>query len=152
MVVASFSAVLLQIFFVPFIEISIWRPDLILLVVLYTGWRFGAVPGTLLGFFLGLVQDSMGIGPLGLSSLVNSIAGFGAGFLMPFRFQENTKILVSILLILLHSSIFFALYQFKTETTYFYLLITRVFPNTIYTFTVGLVVMFLFRTPLRRLG
>ena len=48
------------------------------------------------------------------------------------------SILSPIFLILIHGSIFYLFYQFRTETTYFYLIFTRVFPNTIYTFFIAL--------------
>jgi rod shape-determining protein MreD len=143
-------AVLLQFSFIPLIKIGVWRPDLILLFTLYVGYRFGAIPGTLTGFFLGVIQDSIGPNPVGISALANCIVGFLAGQIVPLKLSYNARILMSIMLILLHGAIYFLIYQFKTEATYFYLIFTRVFPNTVYTFLIGLFLSVFFRSQLEK--
>jgi hypothetical protein len=42
-------------------------------------------------------------------------------------------------LIMAHGLIFYLVYQYKSEVTYMHLIFSRVFPNTIYTFILGLV-------------
>ena len=141
---------LLQFSFIPLIEIGIWRPDLILLFTLYIGYRFGAVPGTLSGFLLGIIQDAISPNPIGISALANCIVGFFAGQVVALKLSYNARILVSILLILMHGAIFFLIYQFKTEATYFYFIFSRVFPNTIYTFLIGLFLSLFFKSQLEK--
>jgi rod shape-determining protein MreD len=135
-------ALLLQAFFVPIIEIGVWRPDIVLLAVLYLGYRYGAIAGILSGFILGVLQDSMSPLPLGISSLANSVIGFAAGQIRQFKLAYNARILASVILILVQGCIFYFFYLFRSETTYGYLLLTRVFPNTIYTFLIGLLISF----------
>ena len=142
MVIIGLAALLLQAFFVPLIEIGVWRPDVVLLVVLYIGYRYGIIPGILSGFLLGILQDSMSPLPLGISSLANSIIGFAAGQIRQFKLAYNARILASVILILIQGCIFYFFYLFRSDTTYGYLLLTRVFPNTIYTFLIGLVISF----------
>ncbi len=139
------GAFLLQTFLVPVIEINVWRPDLILIITLLIGYKYGAVTGTFIGFGLGIFQDSLSASPMGISSLANCIVGFLAGNIKEYKFGSHGTILITILLMLLHGFIFYAIYQFKTETTYIYLLLTRVFPNTIYSFLIWLIVSFLFK-------
>jgi len=57
-------AILIQAFFVPIIEIGIWRPNIVLIAVLFIGYRFGMIPGALAGFILGLLQDALSPLPL----------------------------------------------------------------------------------------
>jgi rod shape-determining protein MreD len=135
-------AFLLQAFFVPIIEIGVWRPDMVLLAVLYIGYRYGVIPGILSGFLLGLLQDSMSSLPLGITSFTNSVIGFAAGQIRQFKLAYNARILASVILILVQGCIFFFFYQFRSEANYGYLLLTRVFPNTIYTFLVGFLISF----------
>jgi rod shape-determining protein MreD len=138
-ILLSVFAFLFQIYFVPLIEILVWRPDLILVVILYIGNRYGVLTGTLSGFILGILQDSVSLTPMGLSSLTNSICGFLAGQTKEIKLTANMSLLAFLFLILLHGLIFYVFYQFKSETTYLYLIFSRVFPNTIYTFSLGVI-------------
>jgi rod shape-determining protein MreD len=140
LIIVSSVALLIQIYFIPLIEIKIWRPDLIILVVIYTGYRFGVINATITGFLLGIIQDLLGTNLLGISALSNCIVGFLAGQTKQMKFSINAKTLTTIILILLNSSIFYFFYQINSEATFVYLLFTRVFPNTIYTFLAGIIV------------
>lgn len=139
-------ALFLQIFFIPIIKIGVCQPDLILLVVIFLGYRFGVIEGIIGGFILGLLQDSISASTLGVSSLANCIIGFIAGQTKQFKMTINAKVLIFIILILVHGGIFYIFYQIKTETTYVYLIMTRVFPNTVYTFVIGLLTSFFMRS------
>ncbi len=147
-VLLSVAGIILQIGFVPLLEIGIWRPDLVILIVIYTGFRMGVLPGTLTGFFLGIITDLFGPGPVGISAIGESIVGFLAGQLKPLRLAYNAQLLSGIILILLNGLIFFYLYQLQTETEFVYLIFSRVFPNTIYTFLIGFVLSLFFRSKL----
>jgi len=139
------GALILQASLIPVIALNVWRPDLILIITILMSYRYGAIAGTLIGFSLGLFQDSISVSPIGISSLSNSVIGFLAGNIKGFRLGSYGQTLGTILMMLFHGLIFFALYNFKTETTYTYLIFTRVFPNTIYTFLIWLVVSFFFK-------
>lgn len=143
--VIGLIAIFFQAFFVPIIEIGVWRPDLVLIAVLYIGYRYGMIPGALAGFALGIFQDALSPLPLGMSSLAGSIIGFAAGQVRQFKLAVNARILASVILILLHGCIFYFFYQLRSESTFIYLLLTRVFPNTIYTFVLGLILSFFIR-------
>lgn len=142
MIIIGLVALLLQAFFVPLIEIGVWRPDIVLLAVLYIGYRYGIIAGILTGFLLGILQDSMSPLPLGISSLANSVIGFAAGQIRQFKLAYNARILATVILILIQGCIFYFFYLFRSDATYGYLLLTRVFPNTIYTFLIGLLISF----------
>jgi len=98
----------------------------------------------LAGFLLGILQDSMSPLPLGITSFTNSVIGFAAGQIRQFKLAYNAQILASVILILVQGCVFFFFYQFLSEANYGYLLLTRVFPNTIYTFLIGLLISFFY--------
>jgi rod shape-determining protein MreD len=58
--------------------LSLWgvRPDLFLLLVFFLSLRCGEEAATLQGFFVGLCQDALSGGPLGLCAFTYSLLGF----------------------------------------------------------------------------
>lgn len=54
-------------------------PDLPLILVVLLALRRGPEPGCLTGFALGLAQDALVGGPLGLQALSKAVIGFAAG-------------------------------------------------------------------------
>lgn len=54
-------------------------PDVMLVAVALVGFTRGAFPGTVLGFFGGLLLDLSGVGSVGAGALVYSIVGFASG-------------------------------------------------------------------------
>ena len=142
-------SILAQAFFVPLIEVGVWRPDIVLLAILYIGYRYGAVPGVLMGFLLGIIQDAMSPLSLGITSFANSIIGFTAGQIRQFKLATNALLLTGVILILLNGCIFYFFYHLRAEVTYIYLLLTRVFPNTVYSFMIGLLISFFMRLNLK---
>jgi rod shape-determining protein MreD len=60
-------------------------PDLLLVTVVVLGLLRGSVPGAAFGFAGGLVVDLLTLGPLGVTSLILTLAGFWAG-----RWAETT--------------------------------------------------------------
>jgi rod shape-determining protein MreD len=110
------------------------------------GYKYGALTATIVGFALGLFQDSLSASPIGISSFANSIVGFLAGSFREFKIKSNTAYLTTILLLLLHGFLFYLLYHIKSEASYSFLIFTRIFPNTIYSFLVWLVVSNFFKS------
>jgi rod shape-determining protein MreD len=139
-ILLSSIAFLLQSFFVPLIEINIWRPNLIILVVIFFGFRLGVFYGTIGGFILGIIEDSLGTNLLGISSLANCIVGYLAGQTKQVKLSINAKILTTIILILLNGFIYYFFVQFNTDISFVYLIFSRAFPNTIYTFFIGMLI------------
>ena len=60
------------------------QPDLCLVIACLVGFRMGSVPGVLVGFCLGVIQDLFSAGPFGLNTFTKAGAGFLAGV-----FAEN---------------------------------------------------------------
>lgn len=143
LIVFGISAVIIQSVFVPFIEINVWRPDMVLVVVLLIGKRFGAVSGSTSGFLLGVLQDSLTAMPMGITALPKAIAGYAAGKTKSLHLEGAMYYVWFVVFIFVHEIIFYAFFQYKTDVSYAYLLYSRVFPNTIYT-TIMLFIVNLF--------
>ena len=55
------------------------QPDLCLVIACLVGFRTGQVPGVIVGFCLGFIQDLFSAGPFGLNTFTKAGAGFLAG-------------------------------------------------------------------------
>ncbi|MGH7264002.1 MAG: rod shape-determining protein MreD [Candidatus Rokuibacteriota bacterium] len=67
-------------------------PDVPLVMVIVLALRFGAEVGCLTGFALGLLQDVLIGGPLGLQALSKAIVGFVAGEVPRFCLVSNPAV------------------------------------------------------------
>ncbi len=137
------ASIIFQSIFVPLIEINVWRPDFVLIIVLLMGKRFGSMLGSTAGFVLGIVQDSLSGMPVGITALPKAVAGYASGKLRPLPPEGTAYYLWFVLFILMHELISFLFFHFKSEVAYSLLIYSRVFPNTIYT-TIMLVIITVF--------
>ncbi len=55
------------------------QPDLCLVIACLVGFRTGQVPGVIVGFCLGLIQDLFSAGPFGLNTFTKAGVGLLAG-------------------------------------------------------------------------
>ena len=84
----GFVAVLLQIAGVSEIRIFGVSADLSPLVVAAAGFLTGAVPGAAFGFCVGIFVDIALVETLGVSALIYTVVGYGAGRLRELRAPE----------------------------------------------------------------
>lgn len=70
----------LQTTVVPFIGLHGVTPDLLLIYVIIIALREGQIPGTVVGFVIGLFSDLAAGDFIGLGALTKTIAGFVAGY------------------------------------------------------------------------
>lgn len=126
------GALLSQSLLVPLLEIHIWKPDLVLIIVLLTGKRFRSIYGSSTGFILGVLQDALTGMPVGITALPKALAGYASGKTKFFHLEGTLYYVWFVFLILVHEMIAYAFFQYKTEFSYAFLLYSRVFPNTIY--------------------
>lgn len=137
------TAIIFQSFFVPAIEINSWKPDVVLVIVLLVGKRFGSTGGSTAGFILGIIQDSLSAGPIGLTALPKALAGYASGKIKILKFEGTVLFLWFIVFTFLHEFIFYFILQFKMDVSFVYLIYSRIFPNTIYTTVMILITYFL---------
>lgn len=84
------------------IRISGVKPDLLFILIVYTGYSFGSFYGEVTGFISGLLHDSISNSPLGLLAFPKMAMGFTIGMLGRSVIKSN---LVTITLLLFVSSI-----------------------------------------------
>jgi rod shape-determining protein MreD len=72
-------AVLLQIMFVSEIEVASGHPDLVLVALVAVALRRGPLIGAAVGFWAGFLLDLAAFETLGLTALLLTLAGYGAG-------------------------------------------------------------------------
>ncbi|MEJ2636179.1 MAG: rod shape-determining protein MreD [Calditrichia bacterium] len=130
-------ALLLQITVVKYIQIFNWRPDLVLIVLVYFSLRKGPNWGMTAGFLSGLVQDLLSTHYIGLSALSKTIAGFVAGSLQG-KFAERAEFFLTLLISgLVHDFVYFMIYtmgeNFSLQSSIFLYTI----PNMMYTLLLG---------------
>lgn len=70
---------LLQLTVVELITLRGIQPDLVLILLCYIALAQGRRTAAVYGFGIGLIQDAVGTGVLGLSALARTLAGFFAG-------------------------------------------------------------------------
>ena len=70
---------LLQVTIVSSVEVASGHADLVLVVVVSIALLRGAVFGAIAGFWAGLVVDVAALSTVGLSSLLLTLVGYGAG-------------------------------------------------------------------------
>jgi len=84
-VAVVFLAALLQVTIFATIEVAGGTPDLLLVTLIAVGLLRGSIFGAIGGFFAGLMVDTATLGMLGLTSLLLTLVGYGAG-----RYGETT--------------------------------------------------------------
>lgn len=132
LLIFGLGALLSQSLLVPLMEIHVWKPDLVLIIVLLIGKRFRSMYGSSSGFILGVLQDALTGMPIGITALPKALAGYAAGKTKTFHFEGTLYYVWFVFLILLHEMISYAFFQYKTDLSYAFLLYSRIFPNTIY--------------------
>ena len=132
LVIFGLGSIVIQTFLVPYLEISGWRPDLVLVIVLLIGKRFGSIQGSTAGFILGVILDSITSMPVGITALPKSLIGYTSGKMKSVGVSGTMYTVWFVLMIFIHELIIYLFLQFKTDLAFSQLLYTRVFPNSIY--------------------
>ncbi len=99
---------------VPLFGIGGVSPDLPVVLVILLALRRGSEAGCLLGFALGLAQDAVAGGPLGLQALSKAVIGFVAGDLPRWCLVSNPVVPIgaAVLLTVADGVLRFAVMQF----------------------------------------
>lgn len=77
--IAAVAAVL-QSTLLDFIRIGGAAPDLVLIIIVFTGIKTGPMPAQVAGFGAGIIEDLITTAPLGLHALIRTVTGFSFGF------------------------------------------------------------------------
>lgn len=97
------AVVVLQTAITPLLELGRVRPDLFLLLLYLGSYRMSSVEACLVGALLGLYQDALSGGPMGLNVFILSLSGY---VLVRVREEvEETRLLPHVVLLFLTSLI-----------------------------------------------
>jgi len=101
---------ILQILLKQYLSIFEFCPEILLLTVIYYGFKYGCLFGEIYGFFAGLFLDIFSVAPFGSNSLCFTIIGYIFGHL--HKKLDETNIFVQIILVLIGSYIYLLLMFF----------------------------------------
>ncbi len=128
---------------IPLIEIQGIVPDIIVILVVWIAIQEGQLIGILSGFMCGLLVDFMTYeGVLGVNALVNTLAGFTAGYFYKENrttliLQSYRFILILFLAVIVHNAVFSFLYIRTTEATISEFFTKYVLVKSVYTVVFG---------------
>ncbi len=139
-----FISVILQVSLVNYIAIGGVSPDLSIIMIGFAALGLGRNYTTLLGFFTGLLRDSLGYSMIGMGSLLFSICGFVAGsFLHKRSFYKWYELASAFaILIIVYFFLDYFLVNF-TRDSFWIKIITNIIPQFLYTLFILIVVLFL---------
>ena len=131
--------------FVQLIAIHDIRPDLLIVVLVLYSYRFGQMRSTIAGFFVGLLQDILTGGLLGLSSFTKSIVGFLSGFTAKKEKQSsvNSYLVTLTVVTVVHNILFFTLYTIDIDISGTNLILYSILPASIYTILSGILIFYM---------
>ena len=134
--------VLLQTTLIPLLSIKDVYPDLLLIGVIITGIRHGAIPAILAGCLVGFLQDAAVTQLYGLSSLAKSTAGFVAGYFSREKVKYNFQVTLGVVAAtaLTNSVIYQSVYYFDSGFSLSWVILRYVLPHFVYTFAIGVIV------------
>lgn len=123
----------------PAIDIAGRAPDFTIIALVMLALSAGAVPATVGGFVLGLVQDLGNPPLLGLRSLCKCLLGFGLGRLRGRLVHGVVAVdaVMIVLAVLLHDFVFLLVQSNLTQERFLVPLLTQSLPVAVYSALVG---------------
>lgn len=146
MMVIGIIILVFQLTIVDWIRIQNIRPDLLMLFILYVGYREGRFAGMLFGFAFGMLQDLTSASAfIGLAALSKTVVGFGAGSLRGKFNMINPLLLytVATLVLLTGQFIYFGIYYAASTLSTMTLFFRIILPATVYTILLGSLLIFI---------
>jgi rod shape-determining protein MreD len=140
---------IVQTTFIPYIAVSSYLPDILLLWIVYVALTRGQVEATMQGFFIGALQDVTATKFLGLAALAKTVSGFAAGYF----FNDNTTeqmlgsyryITFVAICSFVHGIVYFAVFFQGTEGSLLLRVLQFSLAYTFYTSILALIPMFAF--------
>lgn len=121
------------------------KPNVIILIIVLIGYRYGKIPGILMGFFTGLLLDLAEGGYIGYYALIYILLGYFCGFSRKL-YHKDYNLIPLILIGLSDFSLNFAIYissfLVRNRLDFIYYLFRIILPELIYTMIISI---FLYR-------
>jgi rod shape-determining protein MreD len=146
---AILALLLLQTTFVPFLSISGFLPDVLLIWVVYIAVTRGQLEATITGFAIGLLQDAVTVQFFGLSVLTKTVAGFVAGYFFNENLTEQTLgsyrfLLITLLSSFVHNLLYYGIFLQGIQDALLTTMIEFSIAVSLYTALMGVFPMFTF--------
>lgn len=135
--------------FMPYVSISGFVPDVLLIWLVYTAIRRGQTEALIAGFLVGLLQDALATQLFGLAALSKTIAGFLAGYF----FNENKIdqilgsyqfLMIVAMCSIVHNVLFFTIFLQGTDVPLLWTVFLYSTATTAYTGAISALPMFVF--------
>ncbi len=149
----TFSVFLLvQVGFVPLLTIYEVGPDLLVVGLVLSAIRHGAIAAIVTGFLAGLAQDAFATHLYGLQALAKAVAGFVAASLARDKLKFGLQVTLGITLAtaLVHNLIRDGIYYFDADFSLLHLIVRYVIPNSLYTLVLAAIAHLLFAKSFER--
>lgn len=131
----SIFSILLQFFFAPVLVVNSIKPDFFVIAVIYGSLVLMPIPAMIIAFLGGIILDSYSNMPLGTSAIVYVWGSFVMGYFKKFEYWLGFNFtVIAVMNILIVRSFLIGIYIFDTEMSFVSFFISRVIPETIYTF------------------
>ena len=143
------AVLILQTTVLDYVAIQGVKPDLVILLVVFSGFLLGTREGAFLGFVGGLVEDLFSGSYIGLNALSNMAAGYLAGAAGERLYRENTLIATGVTFVSSAAGLavsYLLLLYLDIQVPPLFALFRVIFPAALYT---SLLVPFLFGRFLR---
>jgi rod shape-determining protein MreD len=132
-IIVLFIILIAQVTLVDIVSFKGYRPDLILLFLLFRLPKKGTYRPILIGFGVGLLQDLVGGGFLGVNALAKSVLGFLIGKFFPEKVPANQWVFFyqGIICILAHDLVYHYIYGQVAYLGFFNFLWRQVLPSSL---------------------
>lgn len=145
------SALILQTTVLDFLAVKGVKPDLVMLLVVLSGFLLGSREGAFLGFAGGIIEDLFAGSYIGLNALSNMAAGYLAGIAGERLYRENTVIATGVTFFAAFAGLtvnYILLLYLDIQVPPLYALFRVVLPTAVYT---AILAPFLFGRVLRHI-
>lgn len=121
------------------------KPDLVMIVLVYLSLKYGPIFGTLFGFTIGLVVDSLSPFFLGLGALCKSWIGFSVGTQQGKFFKDNpfTQAALIFVAFVVHDILYLLVYTKLNFDLFFDLFLSQTLFSALYTGVIAPLLIYL---------
>lgn len=116
------------------------KPNVIILIIVLIGYRYGKIPGILIGFFTGLLLDMTEGTYLGYFALIYMLLGYFVGFshrIYHRDFNVIPLVLIGLSDLTLNLMFYISGFLLRNRLDFFYYLFRIILPELIYTMVVS---------------
>lgn len=116
------------------------KPNIIILMTVLIGYRYGKIPGILMGFLTGLLLDMTEGEILGYFALLYLLVGYLNGFANKFYHKDHTLVplfLIAVSDLSLNLMIYISSYLVRNRLDFLYYFIRIILPELIYTIVIS---------------